>query len=173
MVIILTGPVHSGKTTRVGALVDALKAKGVPLAGYLSRAVIEGGAVAGYDLEAVETGLRTALLRKRAADDPGPGELEAGSFRFEETGLRRARAIIEESGAGALLVVDEVGRAELEGRGVWPALEAVVREPDRRLLLVVRDSLRAELFSRLPGRPVVAGSDDAGLEERLAEEMGR
>jgi nucleoside-triphosphatase THEP1 len=173
MVILITGPVHAGKTTRAGALVESLKAKGVPVEGYLSRAVIECGAIAGYDLDVIGTGERTPFLRKPAADDAAAPDLTAGSFRFVPAGLERARAIVRGGRPGAILVVDEVGPAEIAGRGVWPELEAVAGDPERMILLVVRESLAEAARNRLPGRTSVVGFDEEGAAGRVFEEMGR
>ena len=173
MVILLTGPVHSGKTTRVGLLVDELKAKDVPAAGYLSRAVIEGGAIAGYDLAVIGTGERTPFLRRPPGEGAGSPELAAGSFRFVPAGLERAREIVRRSRPEEILFIDEVGPAELAGRGVWPALEAVVGDPERMILLVVRESLIESVRERLPAPSTAVSFDEGGVGERLLEEMGR
>jgi len=173
MIILVTGPVHAGKTTRVRTLVERMAATGVPLAGYLSRAVREGSGIVGYDLEVVGTGETQPFLRRTEAGKSGRRDLEAGSFRFVPAGLNRAREIVRGSRAGGLLVVDEVGPAELEGRGIWPPLEAQLRDPERKLLLVVRDSLLETVLERLPGRPAVVRFDAEDAGERLLEEMGR
>jgi nucleoside-triphosphatase THEP1 len=172
MIILVTGPLHSGKTTRVGALVDDLKAKGVPVAGYLSRAVLEQGVVAGYDLEVIRTGETIPFLRRPSADAAPAPDRAAGSFRFVPAGLERARAILRGSRPEEILVVDEVGPAEIDGRGIWPALEAAAGDPERMILLVVRESLIEPVRERLPGPSTAVSFDEGGAAMRLLEEMG-
>jgi nucleoside-triphosphatase len=171
--IIVAGPLHAGKTTRVRALVEKLAARAVPLAGYLSPAVRSDDGIAGYDLEAIGTGERAPLLRRAAQERGGAPELTVGSFRFVPAGLERARDIVRGSGPGDLLVVDEVGPAELEGRGVWPALGPLLEDPRRSVLLVVRMSLADAFRRRLGGRPALVRTDEAYFEKRTLAEIAR
>jgi molybdopterin synthase sulfur carrier subunit len=67
-------------------------------------------------------------------------------------GLAQANGIIRRSRAGDLLIVDEIGPLELEGRGLWPALKDHLFDDRRRSLVVVRDSLLEQfriLFARV------------------------
>lgn len=175
MVFIVTGPLHAGKTARVRALVETIAARGVSLGGYLSRTLRNGDGITGYDLEILGAAVGGPLLRKAEGDGAGPRSLEAGSFQFVSTGLDRARDVLKKSRRGELLVVDEVGPAELDGRGVWPELSLLLADPGRISLLVVRESLVDGLRERLKDGVAVEvlRFDAAGLAARVLKEIGR
>ncbi|MBC7360679.1 MAG: DUF2478 domain-containing protein [Candidatus Aminicenantes bacterium] len=148
MIFVLTGPVHSGKTTFLKKLVEKLKERGLQVAGYLSKQVVMGREIDGYDLIDLNSGKRQAFLRKSNFQD----ELPTGSFYFLPEGLRVAAAIIRSGVEAELLIVDEVGPAEISGNGIWPVLLAVIRQVD--CLLVVRDRYLSDFTSLIKTEPV-------------------
>ncbi|MCX6564726.1 MAG: MoaD family protein [Candidatus Aminicenantes bacterium] len=148
MIFILTGAVGSGKTTFLRGLVDELRASGMPLDGFLSLRVMMGGEIGGYDLFGIRDGQSQPFLRRT-----GPGEAQrVGPYVMLPAGLAKANEIIRRSRAGELLIVDEIGLLELEGRGFWHALKDVLFDEQRRSLVVVRESLLEQfriLFARV------------------------
>lgn len=166
MILVLTGPVGSGKTTLLKELLSKLRALGVPVSGYLSPAVLAEGKVSGYDLLDVESGRSMPLLRREGE----AGWEEVGAYRFLPSGLERAFSTI--LGSGGLLIVDEVGPAEFSGRGVRPALDAVLKRPSIDCLLVVRESLLDQLRQWLGGRSLeVFSVRGEGVPEALLERL--
>jgi nucleoside-triphosphatase THEP1 len=172
MVLVLTGPVHCGKTTFLERATARWADGGVGCAGFLSPVVIDTNGETGYDLLELPAGPRRPYLRRQ-----GPPQAErAGPFAFLPAALERARAILSDPDA-ALLVVDEVGPLELRGGGLWPALSEAVRRPGRTALLVVREDILAELAAALsPLVPVVfdvrEAEDRRLLEERVLAGAG-
>ncbi len=161
MVYVITGAIHSGKTSLVSDVVDVLRDKGVAVCGFLSVAVIEGGRYLGYDGVDVKGGGKFPLLRNTA----DKGSLKAGGFYFVSEGIKRACGIIEESKTGEVVVIDELGPAEIVGgKGLWRSALGVFSE-GRYALVVVREGL-LEKFRSLAGQAEVrvytAGSDSAG-----------
>lgn len=148
MILVLTGPVGSGKTTFLKELLPKLRARGVPVSGYLSPAVLVDGEPSGYDLLDVKSGRSIPFLRKRGE----AGWQTVGPYRFLPEGLEAASSSILGSGSGVLLIVDEVGPAEFSGEGFWPALAEALKRPSVDCLLVVRESLIDALSIRLEGR---------------------
>jgi molybdopterin converting factor small subunit len=72
-------------------------------------------------------------------------------------GLAKANEIIRRSRAGELLIADEIGPLELEGRGLWSSLQDPLFDDRRRSLVVVRESLLEQfriLFARVQVRVV-------------------
>lgn len=164
MVVILAGPVGSGKTTWLAAAVSRWTGRGIGIDGFLSPAVTDERGAKGYDLLELKTGRRRPFLRQKGST---AGE-RVGPYAFDGRTLARARAIVRRSGPDDVLVVDELGPRELEGGGLWPALESVVQEPRRRVLLVVRESLVEDVAARLrPVRPAVLELGSEGLDRRL------
>jgi len=150
MILVLTGPIHSGKTTLLRKLLVGLKTEGLPVSGYLSLLVMNEGKTAGYDLFDVKNGSSIPLLRTEGE----AGWQKVGPYFFLPRGLEAAAAAILGYRPGEILIVDEVGPMELSGRGVWPALSEVLSRPSFDCLLVVRKPLLDNLKDRLVETPV-------------------
>ena len=146
MITILTGPVGGGKTTFLKTAVDCLRFRGISPDGYLSERVMDGKTVAGYDLADLRSGGRVPFLRR-----PGPPEgTRVGSYGLFPDGLAAAEKIISRSRPSEPIVIDELGRLELEGTGVWPAAAPVFADVRRVCLVVVRDALFDHFRTRWP-----------------------
>lgn len=163
MVLVITGPVHGGKTTFLERAWPRWSARGLSCAGFLSPAVTDENGETGYDLLEIPSLLRRPFLRRRGE----PGAERTGPFTFVPGALERARAILRDPGRPDLLVVDEVGPLELEGGGLWPALRDAVRRPAGTTLLVVRETIVDDLAAAIaPLVPVVfdvRDPEDQGL----------
>jgi nucleoside-triphosphatase THEP1 len=173
MVLVLTGPVHHGKTTFLERASARWAKRGVRCSGFLSPVVTDANGETGYDLLELPGGQRRPYLRRQ-----GPPEADrTGPFVFVPAALERARAVLRDPGAADLLVVDEVGPLELRGGGLWPALGEAVRRPGTTALLVVREDILAGLAAALaPLVPVVFDVREAEdlrlLEERVLAGTG-
>jgi nucleoside-triphosphatase THEP1 len=168
MVLVLTGPVHGGKTTFLEGAWPRWSARGLSCAGFLSPVVTDEEGGTGYDLLEIPSLLRRPFLRRRGE----PGAERTGPFAFVPGALERARAILRDPGRLDLVVVDEVGPLELEGGGLWPALRDAVRRPAGTILLVVRETIADDLAAAIaPLVPVVFDvrdpKDRGLLDERL------
>ncbi|HOP60022.1 MAG TPA: nucleoside-triphosphatase [Candidatus Saccharicenans sp.] len=145
MIFVVTGPVGAGKTTLVKLLVNSLKQTGLRLAGYVSEAVRLKGETTGYDLFELNSSRRLPFLRKAGINGQLMG---AGQFYFLPSGLKAARDIIRSALHSDLLVVDEIGPAEIRGDGVWPDLYPLLNKIN--CLLVIREKLLADFLPCLP-----------------------
>lgn len=145
MIFILTGPVHSGKTTLLEKVVRRLKKDKVKIDGFLSKALREGQEVTGYDLFDLREGEAVPLLRRT-------GERKwqrVGSFFFLPSALDKAERIILRSKDTDLAVVDEIGPLELSGKGFWLALKQVLFPPQTVYLVVVREKILEDFLAVL------------------------
>jgi nucleoside-triphosphatase THEP1 len=117
------------------------------VAGFRSERVFRGGELSGYDLVDLVSARRTKWLRREAEGE------RIGPFVIIPEGFSAAAAIIRGSAPRGILAVDELGPAELEGRGFWPALGPLLGAADRSFLFVVRTACLAgfhELFADHP-----------------------
>ncbi len=137
MITILTGRVGSGKTACLKSAIPLLKDRGLRVDGYLSERVMDGETVLGYDLLVLRTGERVRLLRRSGR----PGGERVGRFTIDPEGFAAAAEAIGRSRPSDLLILDELGRLELAGRGVRPAVDLLLKDARRNVLAVIREDL--------------------------------
>lgn len=135
--VIVTGAVGGGKTTRILHLVHAMKEQNVAVSGIVSLRVMEDGQTTGYDILDLLTGLRTPFLRSSAK----AGAETIGRFTILPEGLAAGIRALQEALTGdcKVVVVDEVGQMELDGKGWAPVFDDLVKRGDKRLIVSVRD----------------------------------
>jgi nucleoside-triphosphatase THEP1 len=139
-ILLLTGPRGSGKTGFVLSLADALYLEQISVAGLASICVMEQGSRTGYDVRILTNGQQTPLCRIGAPDRG----VNAGQFSFFpeafDFGLDALQAGIQAPDMD-LMILDELGPLELEGKG-WAAVLQKMRESTAKVLLItVRPSL--------------------------------
>jgi nucleoside-triphosphatase THEP1 len=150
VIMIMTGPVRSGKTSYLAGVATDLTRRRIGASGFLSPAAFEGGRQIGYDLSVL--GRETPIPYIRAAGEPGWERV--GPYYFIPEALEVARREIRESRERDLLIVDELGPLELAGGGLWGVLEPVLSGAARRCLLVVRESCLRDLLDKIGGQRV-------------------
>ena len=164
MIFILSGPVHGGKTTLLEKSLPGWASRGLAFGGFLSVAVLDGRGQAEYDLLDLQEGRRLPFLRRTGEPDAE----RTGPFFFVGRTLDLARAIIRKAAPGELLVVDEVGPLELEGRGLWPALREVIFRPEQRSILVVREEILERFVASLgPSVPLIFDVRDPNVRKLM------
>ena len=142
---ILTGQVQSGKTTLLQKITSELKRKDISVGGFLNPSVHEKGQVTGYDLFDLREETKHPFLRKKGQADWE----QIGPYFFVPDTLKQARSIIRHVKRTDICFVDEIGPYELEGKGLWPELEAILEHPIPGLFLTVRTKLLDILLDRL------------------------
>ncbi|MGD9344967.1 MAG: nucleoside-triphosphatase [Candidatus Aminicenantes bacterium] len=150
MIHILTGPVHSGKTTLCRRLANELKSKDISVDGFLSLAVEKKDESIGYDLFDIRKESSTPFIRKTGKKD----WQRIGSYVFIPETLDKAQKIILSSNPSDLRIIDEIGPLELEGRGIWPALTKALRLISQDFLCVVRNTICDIWIEKLKDRPI-------------------
>ncbi len=166
-VFILSGPVHSGKTTFLEERAALAREQGVPVQGYLSPSIWSEKRHIGYDLLSLAEGQAFPFIREKGWLE---GQNVGPYFLIPET-LALAQRIIRQASGARLLVVDEIGPLELEGKGVWPALADALDKSPRRILVTIRDGLVDPFRRKVPSFDfaVVFGVGD---NEAAAEAFG-
>jgi len=164
MILVLTGPVHGGKTTFLEGSLARWASRGFALGGFLSVAVTGGSGTPGYDLLELKTGRRHPYLRREGEPDAE----RIGPFFFVPSTLERARSIIREAGPHELLIVDEVGPLELLGGGLWPVLREALTLPGMRCLLVARKEILEDFVVVIaPVVPLIFDVRDPNVQKLL------
>jgi nucleoside-triphosphatase THEP1/energy-coupling factor transporter transmembrane protein EcfT len=146
LLVVVTGRPGTGKTPAIGAVVETLVGRGVPVAGFLQIPVWEAKGKGGYLVRDVASGRQRTLAVK-----VGDGHGQHGTpFRFEPAGFKFARACLKTAETGAVLVLDELGPVELRGGGHMPAVRwALARPGVAAALLTVRPALVPTFLAQL------------------------
>src|SRR5438132_1541000 len=106
--VLITGSPGAGKTTLTGRVVDTLRDRGEPLAGFMTFEIRRGGRRTGFTIRGVGGLERT--LAVRGGDPPRVGAYGVDLRAFEEVALLELENGLE---LGSTLVVDEIGKMEL------------------------------------------------------------
>lgn len=156
MFILLTGPVHAGKTTACWKAIPGIRAAGFKVAGFVSPPLLAAnGDKVGIELMDLTTGKHQVFARVVESGESGT----VGVYRMSEEAVEWARKVL----AAALLanadwvVVDEIGPLEMHhGAGFAFALEPLA-DPLRipNAIVIVREALAAELAERVGRTDVV------------------
>ncbi len=166
MHVIITGGVQTGKSTLAAALTAFLKAEGIPMAGILATGLWKNGRRQGFDLTDLATGVITPLARR-------VDRVEARAimpFEFFEEGMTAGRKALDgEITANAVMVmVDEVGKLELMGKGWGPFMSSLISNSRAVHVWVVRENLVRDVCLRWNlDRVEIVHVDDEDALERL------
>jgi nucleoside-triphosphatase THEP1 len=147
---ILTGKIHSGKTTRLQILCTTLKKEKIKINGVLSRAFFISEKHSGYDGVNLKTEESFPLLRREGK----PNWERIGPYFFIPEGLEKAKKAILDFKESDITVIDEIGPKELENKGFWPELSFVLGH-FQKTLVVIRESLISEFTKKFKVTPFV------------------
>jgi nucleoside-triphosphatase THEP1 len=162
MLILLSGPVGSGKTTLCQRLVNLAGRQGFQVGGVLTPAVVRDGIKVGIEAVNLSTGEVRRLSRnnrERARNTCAPGTTRVGQYVLDDRTLSWAAALCAEALAGAnaaapdsLVFVDEIGRLELDrGEGLARLIPLLAQPRDARVIVIVRDTLLDRFLERVRG----------------------
>ncbi len=135
-VIVITGDVSEGKTSFIIELIQRLKENGYDTGGIYTKKNIENGETSGYDLISVSSGKRKDFLSLgRKEDSEG-----IGRYRINEESLKWARNIIlnEKNEFSKIIIIDEVGKLEINGGGWRNNIETLLTYKEKILIMTVR-----------------------------------
>lgn len=153
--ILWTGEKHCGKTTSAAKLVETARGEGFNVAGLLAPALYRNGELSGFDAIDLRNETR-APLAKRSTD---AGKTER--FTFLPEGLKLGNAALSATAAKSanLVIVDEFGPLELDGRGWRENVDSLLASSGALILLVVRQELAnavRQVYTDFPCRNLAA-----------------
>jgi nucleoside-triphosphatase THEP1 len=145
-VYVITGVHGGGKSELVAELAELLRAAGKKTGGICAAGLWANGVRSGFDLVDLSSGKRVPLSRRGLHD----AAVKAGEFGFYKEGLAAGEEALsaEALSAADVVFIDEIGFLELEGGGWAPALERLLNEPGRALVIVCRDYLLEKVCAR-------------------------
>ena len=165
-VFMVSGSVGQGKTTQIIRIIEDLKGRNVAVSGIYSLRIMENAQTKGYDLVDIETNIRTPFLRIAEGREPGG----IGNYRIIQQGLDTGLEALSKSAKNKsrIVVIDEVGRLELNDRG-WSEKVTELLNITPVLLITVRDTFADEVVKKwnLNDYTVFVVSED--LHERVSD----
>ena len=126
-----------GKTTFTRNITEFLKDQDIISEGILTERIMSGSSTTGYDIVDLTTGKREIFLR----EDGNSGQETIGKFYIYPAGLKAGRSILEAlvSEKTGIVIIDEVGQLELQGRGWHDSVSELIEKSSNHILLTVRD----------------------------------
>jgi nucleoside-triphosphatase THEP1 len=146
-IFIFSGPVHSGKTTELlqwcGQIPITKTVAGILMPDINgTRKIYDIKTKEIFDIECTDPEQATASLTS------------VGKYHFYTAAFEKANAIIAEAASAKsdTLVIDEVGKLELEGKGLYESIKSsieneVYKTGNKMLVLLIRDYLYGQAIS--------------------------
>jgi nucleoside-triphosphatase THEP1 len=142
--VLWTGQKHSGKTTSAAHLVNVAREEGFKVAGLLAPSLYHDGELLGFDALDLRNETRAPLARRETKSG------RTGQFKFFQNGFELGDDALNAEAAkiADLIIIDEFGPLELNGRGWRKNVDSLIASSNALILLVVRQEL-AESVRRL------------------------
>jgi nucleoside-triphosphatase THEP1 len=138
-VVIIAGEIHQGKTTFAQKIVADLLEQNIRIAGFLSIGINENGIRTGFNLTDIGSSRQIELC----SDKKNEKRLKFGRYYFNSDAISLGNEILSSNNLSdkQLIVIDEVGHLELNGKGWSNAIENITRNNTVPQLWIVRKSL--------------------------------
>ena len=135
--ILIVGAISAGKTSTGLRLLSMLRRSGIRVGGFLAPRILEGDETIGYSLIDLSTNATHPFAGLESSD------VRIGRFFISSSDLATADHIVASAVREASVVmIDEVGRLELNGQGHAPAVRRLLASrPEVIPILLVRDEL--------------------------------
>jgi nucleoside-triphosphatase len=155
----------AGKTTALGRLAELLRDSGIPLGGFLTRELREGGRRVGFEIETF-VGERGLLAH---VDLKGPPRVSRYGVDLEEFERLALPAVAPPGGRGVVLI-DELGKMELASERFRDAVSGLFEKPVP--LVATVHTARHPFTDELKRRPGVSSVRlSKANRERVPEEV--
>jgi nucleoside-triphosphatase THEP1 len=143
--ILWTGPKHGGKTTSANHLVQTIRTEGFVITGILQPSIYDNDELIGFDVLDIQNQKRMPLARGKKKS-----KNTKGSFNFLKDGLEFGNAVLssEATKSADLVIIDEFGPLELEGKGWRRNINSLLSCSNAIILIIIRQGLK-EAFQQL------------------------
>jgi nucleoside-triphosphatase THEP1 len=141
-IILITGPINSGKSSAMMKLVLQEKAAGFFPTGIIARAVIEHDRKIGFDIiDLLSDEIKPlARLNWNISDS-----FKVGKYLFAREGFEFARKALLNFHTDGVVFLDEAGPLELDDCGYADCLRQLIDSNIRKLYIAVREECVTEL----------------------------
>jgi len=138
-VFIISGDTRSGKTTFLKQTIKAVKNKNssYKIGGIIAHGIDKNNERFGFEIEDVSNGQRELLCTAEESHNAQ----KVGRFYFLSEGLSFGKSVLSTQNSYDLVVVDEIGYMELEGKAWFEPVDNLIKSGKSDLILVVRRRL--------------------------------
>ena len=145
-VFIISGSVGQGKTTCLINIIQTLKANNISVGGIYSPRILENDITIGYDVVDITNNKREEYLRIYGGENPD----KIGKFSILKQGIALGHRALASAGNinSNVVIIDEVGALELDGKGWADDLTKLLNVSDSHILLCVRDSFIEQIIRK-------------------------
>jgi nucleoside-triphosphatase THEP1 len=140
-IYIVTGKIGVGKTSLIKEIISKLKMENLKVEGIVTTRIMENEISTGYDILNVSTNEKARFLRTFG----DKVQQRIGKFYIYTEGLELGQNSLKTDDA-ELIVIDEIGKLELEEKGWHNSLLQIVSHSKSHLLLSVREDVLNEVL---------------------------
>lgn len=132
--VFLTGPPGVGKTTLIQKAIGVLQSSGVPVDGFYTQEVRQGGKRIGFDVVTL-SGAQGPLSRVGSQPLPGKGDCRVGQYAVDLASFEQlALPVLRNAGPSRgprhrVCVIDEIGKMELFSQPFIQAVRQTLSTP--------------------------------------------
>jgi nucleoside-triphosphatase len=141
-IILIIGPINSGKSSAMMKLVLQEKAAGLSSTGIIAKAIIEDGRKIGFDVLDLSSDEIKPLARINWQIS---NSFKVGKYVFAREGFEFACKALLNFHPDGVVFLDEAGPLELSNRGYADCLRQLIDSNISRLYIAVRDVCVTEL----------------------------
>jgi len=145
-IFIITGKMDVGKTTFVKKVIENLKSKNIKVGGIYTQKVKENNERIGYDLVAVQTNKSEIFLR--IEENENLEKIRIFSIFPKALALGIESLKPENNKENQLIIIDEIGKLELENKAWAKSLDELIQFNKNHLLLVVREDITEKTIKK-------------------------
>ncbi|MCP3872848.1 MAG: hypothetical protein GY699_06800 [Desulfobacteraceae bacterium] len=144
--IIITGKIHSGKSTLAMKLATHLEQKKLKIAGIIAKGLWKNSIRHGFDLIDLSTGKQVPFAKRQKGFDKN----QVTPFKFFESGLKFGLKALDKAKCvnAEIIFVDEIGKLELAGDGWASRLFPLLSIKTAVHIWVVRENLIDEVCKK-------------------------
>jgi nucleoside-triphosphatase THEP1 len=169
-IYIITGKIGSGKTSLIQKLINKLYQNKVKVSGIISTRIIEDEITTGYDVVNISTGESKKFLRINGTEQ----QARIGKFYIYPEGLNTGNETLL-ANQTQLVIIDEIGKLELEGKGWSESLQKLINNSKSHLFLSVREEVLNEVIEKFKIKPDVifnvSEQNSAGLFQMILKDL--
>jgi nucleoside-triphosphatase THEP1 len=151
--LIITGEVNSGKTSTVEKIISDLRAVQKNVGGVYSKGIFSENEKTGFIVVDIKSGEAKQLASIQSDNN---FNLNQGRFYFNPEIFREYNTKILNSLNSDVIIIDEVGKLELDEKGFSPSVQFLINEFAGKIILVVRKSLADKVFNKFHLKPEYA-----------------